>query len=88
MIAIGFVVAELLGGEQPADLRFANLAPVQKDVGGDALVEVFLHGVAYGGRSFAQPERRRNNDGFSRRIGRGGIAKLLIKCVGDFYLYR
>jgi len=53
MIAIGFVVAELLRGEKPADLRLANLAPIQKDVGGDAFVEVILHGIAYGGRSFA-----------------------------------
>ena len=58
MIAIGFVVAEFLGREQPADLRLADLAPVQKDVGGDAFVEVFLHGIAHGGRSFAQPESR------------------------------
>ena len=35
MIAIGFVVAELLRREQPADLSFTELAPVQKDVGGD-----------------------------------------------------
>ena len=35
MIAIGFVVSELLRREQPADLRFADFAPVQKDVGGD-----------------------------------------------------
>ena len=42
MIAIGFVIAELLRGEQPADLRFADFAPVQKDVGGDAFVEVFF----------------------------------------------
>ena len=35
MIVIGFVIAELLRGEQPADLRFADFVPVQKDVGGD-----------------------------------------------------
>ena len=50
-------------GEKPADLRFANLAPVQENVGSDAFVEILLHGIAYGGRSFAQPESIRNSDG-------------------------
>ena len=73
MIAIGFVIAEFLGREQSADLRFTDLAPVQKDVGGDAFVEVILHGIAYGGRRFAHPESRRNHDDFTRGSGRGGI---------------
>ena len=43
MIAIGFVIAELLRGEQSADLRFVDFAPIQKDVGGDAFDSKFTY---------------------------------------------
>ncbi|WP_458400426.1 hypothetical protein [Mailhella sp.] len=45
MIAIGFVVAELLRGEQSADLSFTDLAPVRKKRGPSETLVSFKNSV-------------------------------------------